>query len=347
VSDRGGAGGQPAAVPAAEAPLPPIPLRALIPNAITVLALCAGLTGVRFAIGGDFEKAAAAVVIAGVLDGIDGRVARLLKGTSRFGAELDSLSDVTAFGIAPALILFLWSLQDLGRGGWIVALFFAVCCALRLARFNASLDLEDAPLKRLGFLTGVPAPAGAGLALSPLFLVLALEHSFGLSPEVRASAVALTTALAGLAMVSTIPTWGWKWVTVPRRARLLALALVAVFAAALATAPWATLTALALAYVAAMPLAMLRFARLRALERRALGVGGQHPAAAEAAAGAAPAAASPEPVAAAPGGSAGRREGPAPECEQAEAANREPQAAPGPAAGTALSARRAGGAVRG
>ncbi len=265
------AGGSPSArTPAgwaAPAASPPIPLRALIPNAITVLALCAGLTGVRFAIGGDFEKAAAAVVIAAILDGIDGRVARLLKGTSRFGAELDSLSDVTAFGIAPALILFLWSLQDLGRGGWMVALFFAMCCALRLARFNASLDLEDAPLRRHGFLTGVPAPAGAGLALSPLFLVLALEHSFGLSPEVRASAVALTTGLAGLAMVSALPTWGWKWLSVPRRHRLIALALVGVFAAALATAPWATLVALALAYVAAMPFAVLRYARLRTAER--------------------------------------------------------------------------------
>jgi CDP-diacylglycerol--serine O-phosphatidyltransferase len=250
-----------AAKAAARPATPPIPLRALIPNAITVLALCAGLTGVRFALGGDFEKAAAAVVIAAILDGIDGRVARLLKGTSRFGAELDSLSDVTAFGIAPALILYMWSLQDLGRGGWVVALFFAVCCALRLARFNASLDLEDAPLKRLGFLTGVPAPAGAGLALAPLFLALALEHSFGLSPEVRASAVAVTTGFAGLTMVAAIPTWGWKWVTVPRRYRLIALAMVAVFAAALATSPWATLTALALAYVAAMPFAIWRYAR--------------------------------------------------------------------------------------
>lgn len=250
-----------ASVPAG--PAPSVPLRALVPNAITVLALCAGLSGVRFAIDGEFEKAATAVVVAAVLDGIDGRVARLLRGTSRFGAELDSLSDVTAFGIAPALILYLWSLQDLGRLGWVVALLFAVCCALRLARFNASLDLEDAPHKRLGFLTGVPAPAGAGLALAPLFLVLALEHGFGLDPEVRASGVAITTALAAFAMVSTLPTWGWRWLRLPRRYRLMALAMVAVFAAALATAPWATLTAMAIAYVIAMPFAVARFRRLR------------------------------------------------------------------------------------
>ncbi|MGL6042582.1 MAG: CDP-alcohol phosphatidyltransferase family protein, partial [Sandaracinobacteroides sp.] len=127
-----------------------LPLRALIPNAITMLALCSGATGVRFAISGEFEKAAAAIVIAALLDGIDGRVARLLRGTSRFGAELDSLSDVTAFGVAPALILYLWALEDLGRAGWVVALALAVCCALRLARFNASIDQEERPKKRLG-----------------------------------------------------------------------------------------------------------------------------------------------------------------------------------------------------
>ena len=134
--------------------LPELPLRALIPNAITMLALCSGATGVRFAIAGEFEKAAAAVVIAGVLDGIDGRVARLLKGTSKFGAELDSLSDVTAFGIAPALILYLWALQEFGRFGWVVALSLAVCCALRLARFNVQVDVQD---KR--FFQGLASPA--------------------------------------------------------------------------------------------------------------------------------------------------------------------------------------------
>lgn len=123
-----------------------IPLRALIPNAVTVLALCFGLTGVRFAIGGEWEKAVAAILMAGVLDGIDGRIARLLKGTSRFGAELDSLSDVTAFGVAPTLVLYLWALQHLpGRLGWVIALAHAIACALRLARFNAQID---APISR-------------------------------------------------------------------------------------------------------------------------------------------------------------------------------------------------------
>src|SRR5512146_2982901 len=160
-----------------------------------MLALCSGATGVRFAISGEFEKAAAAIVIAGLLDGIDGRVARLLRGTSRFGAELDSLSDVTAFGIAPALILYLWALHDLGRFGWVVALALAVCCALRLARVNAALDQEDIPKTRLGFTTGVPAPAGAGMALMPLFWDLAHDGALSADPALTA---AITAVVVGL-----------------------------------------------------------------------------------------------------------------------------------------------------
>ena len=140
-----------------------IPLRAVVPNAVTALALCVGLTGVRFAIAGEWEKAIYAIVAAGLLDGMDGRIARALKGQSRFGAELDSLSDVIAFGVSPAIILHLWALQAWPRLGWIFALAYAACMALRLARFNARIDVEDQPHKSAGFLTGVPAPAGAGL----------------------------------------------------------------------------------------------------------------------------------------------------------------------------------------
>ena len=144
----------------------------MIPNAITALALCFGLTGVSLAIGGEWEKALGAIVLAGVLDGLDGRIARLLRAQSKFGAELDSLSDNIAFGTAPALILFLWSLQTAPRFGWIAALALAVCCALRLARFNARLDAAEQPHKSAGFNTGVPAPAGAGLAFVPIYLWL-------------------------------------------------------------------------------------------------------------------------------------------------------------------------------
>ena len=145
-----------------------IPLRAVVPNAVTALALCVGLTGVRFAIAGEWERAIAAIIIAGVLDGMDGRIARMLNGQSRFGAELDSLSDVIAFGVSPAVILHLWALQHWPRFGWLFALAYAVCAALRLARFNANIDKEEQPHKSAGFLTGVPAPVGAGLLLLPV-----------------------------------------------------------------------------------------------------------------------------------------------------------------------------------
>ena len=247
----------------------PLPLRALIPNAITMLALCSGATGVRFAIGGEFDKAAAAIVIAAVLDGIDGRVARLLRGTSRFGAELDSLSDVTAFGVAPALILYLWALEDLGRPGWVVALALAVCCALRLARFNTALDHEDLPKKRLGFTTGVPAPAGAGLALAPLFWSLAHDGALDPDPHSRAVLVAVVTGVTAFLMVSALPGWGFKAVRIPRSARLFVLAAVGLFAAALAQAPWMTLFVLSLAYGLSFPFATVRYNQLRKAERMA------------------------------------------------------------------------------
>ncbi|MCS6985953.1 MAG: phosphatidylcholine/phosphatidylserine synthase [Sphingomonadaceae bacterium] len=238
----------------------PIPIRLWVPSAITMTALAAGATAVRFAIGGDFARAAAAIVVAGVLDGLDGRVARLLRGTTRFGAELDSLSDVTAFGIAPALVLYLWALQHLGRLGWAVALALAVCCALRLARFNASLDEPRGP-RRLGFLTGVPAPAGAGLALLPLFVSLALDDALDARPELKAALAALAALVAAGLMVSTLPTWGPAAIRLSPSARLPLLALVGLFVAFLAQAPWATLAALGFLYLASLPLAWRTYRR--------------------------------------------------------------------------------------
>jgi CDP-diacylglycerol---serine O-phosphatidyltransferase len=149
-----------------------IPLRAVLPNMVTALALCSGLTAIRFAILGNWEVAVLLVLAAAVFDGLDGKIARLVRGESRFGAELDSLSDAISFGVAPALILYLWSLQGLGRFGWMIALLLALFCALRLARFNANIDQEHQPHKSAGFLTGVPAPAGALLAMTPLYLWL-------------------------------------------------------------------------------------------------------------------------------------------------------------------------------
>jgi CDP-diacylglycerol--serine O-phosphatidyltransferase len=240
-----------------------IPFRAMIPNAITALALCMGLTGVSLAIRGEWDKALGAIVLAGVLDGLDGRIARLLRAQSRFGAELDSLSDNIAFGTAPALILFLWSLQTAPRFGWIAALSLAVCCALRLARFNTRLDVAEQPHKSAGFNTGVPAPAGAGLAFIPMFLWLITDNEiFRHWPLV----MGWTLFIAAL-MISSIPTYSWSSIRIRRDWRLAALAGVALLGAALIVAPWHTLLAVAGLYLVMIPFALASYARV--MRRRA------------------------------------------------------------------------------
>jgi len=236
-----------------------IPFRAMIPNAITTLALCLGLTGVSLAVREEWEKALGAIVLAGVLDGIDGRIARLLRAQSRFGAELDSLSDNIAFGTAPALILFLWSLQNAPRFGWIAALALAVCCALRLARFNARLDAAEQPHKSAGFNTGVPAPAGAGLAFVPIYLWLITGNELFRRWE---PVMAWTVLIAAL-MISSLPTYSWSSIRIRRDWRLFALAGVALLGAALVVAPWATLLAVAALYLLMIPFALASYARVR------------------------------------------------------------------------------------
>jgi CDP-diacylglycerol--serine O-phosphatidyltransferase len=237
----------------------------MIPNAITVLALCMGLTGVRFGIDGEWEKALGAIVLAGVLDGVDGRIARLLRAQTKFGAELDSLSDNIAFGTAPALVLFLWSLRSAPKFGWTAALALAVCCALRLARFNARLDAAEQPHKSAGFNTGVPAPAGAGLAFLPIFLWLVTDNNiFREWPLV----MPWTLFVAAL-MISSLPTYSWGSIRIRRDWRLFTLAGVAVLGAALLTAPWATLLAIAVLYLVMIPVAFASYSRVK--RRRATG----------------------------------------------------------------------------
>jgi CDP-diacylglycerol--serine O-phosphatidyltransferase len=247
-------------------------LRALLPNAITAAALCSGLTGVRFAISAasgqhdDWQKALLAIVFAGVLDGIDGRIARLLKAQSRFGAELDSLADSLSFGMAPALVLFLWSLQDLPRFGWFAALAFAICCALRLARFNARIDMDDQPHKSAGFLTGVPAPVGAGLAFLPMFLWVATGEPLFREPWL----VAIWVAAMAFLMISNIATMSWKSIRPKRSIRLEAIALAGLVFAALLTEPWWTLVAICLVYLALMPLGVVNYAKVKRQRAAAL-----------------------------------------------------------------------------
>jgi len=238
-----------------------IPLRAVVPNAVTALALCSGLTAIRFAIGEQWEKAVWFILLAAVLDGMDGRIARMLNGASRFGAELDSLSDVIAFGVSPAIILYLWSLQYWPRFGWIFALAYAVCMALRLARFNAMIDSQEQPHKSAGFLTGVPAPAGAGVLLLPIYLWLASDRAWAWAQDWRL--VAPWAAIVAFLAISSLATFSWTSFRLRRHVRLEAIVVIALVGGALFTAPWETLSAAVLLYVATLPFSVASYARVR------------------------------------------------------------------------------------
>lgn len=267
-------------------------LRALVPNAITVAALCAGLTGIRFAISGDWDKAVMAIILAGLLDGIDGRIARLLKAQSRFGAELDSLADNVSFGVAPALVLYLWSLQALPRLGWFASLAFAICCALRLARFNARIDTADQPHKSAGFLTGVPAPVGAGLAFLPMYLWIIAGQPAGADqvlvggwlqlPDFREPLlVGAWLVVIAFLLISNAATLGWGALRPRRSIRLELLAVVGLVGAAALTEPWFTLIGICVVYLALLPVGWISYARVKR-QRAARGAGppdGQPPAA--------------------------------------------------------------------
>ena len=232
-----------------------VPIRFLLPNLITLLALCSGVTAIRLGIEGRFELAVGAVIVAILLDAVDGRLARFLKGTSRFGAELDSLADFVNFGVAPALLIYIWSLNSLRTLGWVIALVLAVCCALRLARFNVALDDPDKPAWAAGFFSGAPAPAGAGLALLPMYLGF-----LGIIPDGHPYAMGIAPYIAAVAilMVSRVPTYSGKSFgsRIPRDMVLPILGL-GVFAVVLLIAfPWELLSVLALVYLAMMPLSI-------------------------------------------------------------------------------------------
>lgn len=248
------------------APEPPrrrfqaVPLRVLLPNLVTLLALCAGLTGIRMAIEGRLELALGAIVLAAVLDGLDGRLARLLQGTSRFGAELDSLSDFVCFGVAPGLVLYMWGLETLGSVGWIAALAFAICAALRLARFNVMLEDPNKPAFAGDFFTGIPAPAGAICVLLPVYLEL-----IGLPRLVASPAVAAFYCLVmALLMVSKLPAYSGKRLgaRIPRDKVLPLFVCVVLFVAVLVTWPWAVLSVICVAYLAALPFSVMRYNKL-------------------------------------------------------------------------------------
>jgi CDP-diacylglycerol--serine O-phosphatidyltransferase len=234
-----------------------IPVRTLLPNLITLLALCAGLTAIRLAVESKLELALAAIVFAALLDGIDGRVARMLKGTSRFGAELDSLADFVNFGVAPALILYFWGLHELKSAGWIAALVFAICAALRLARFNVMIDDPNKPAWAGNFFTGIPAPAGAMTVMLPIYLYF-LGVSNGL---VTVWVTFFYTLAIALLMVSRLPVFSGKRVgkRVSPELVLPVFVVVVLFFALLISYPWEVLTVGAVAYLVLLPLSVLSY----------------------------------------------------------------------------------------
>ncbi len=231
----------------------------MIPNLITLMALCAGVTSIQNAIKMEWDKAIMSLMVAMVLDALDGATARILKATSEFGAHLDTLSDFMAFGIAPATLLYLWILEESGRVGWIAMLFYVCATAMRLARFNTQQKSSKA---LAGFFTGVPSPAGAGLLMMPVILWMQNEEWFAQFGH-ASPAIAVWTIVVASLMISRIPTFSIKNIRLPSKAVMPVMAFAVLMIAALVNLPWQTMTVLGLTYLASIPFAVLRARKLR------------------------------------------------------------------------------------
>lgn len=246
--------------------MPGISLRSFVPNAVTAMALCVGFSGVWFAFSDRWEAAIIAIGMAGVLDGLDGRIARLLNGQSRFGAELDSLSDVICFGVTPAVVIFSWSLQYMDRFGWTICLFYTLCMALRLARFNAQIDKEPQPHKVAGYLTGVPAPSAAALALLPLLYAIETGNEWVRHPYVIGPWMLIICIL----VISNVATFSWKSVRIRRSWRFAGIAIFGLYAASLIAEPWATLGITAALYFISIPFSVFRYHKYKQRDKQAI-----------------------------------------------------------------------------
>jgi len=237
----------------------------MLPNLMTLVGLCVGLSAIRMAMDGHFGEAVIAIAVSGVIDGLDGRLARLLRATSRFGAEFDSLADFLCFGVAPSLVIYLWSLQDWGAIGFLPPLMFTSAMALRLARFNAAIDNAPPAAFAYNFFTGVPAPAGAGLALFPLLVGLEADQAHLTWLRATVGFPGFSGAvLVGVALlcVSTIPVWSFKNFKIPTANILPLLLGVVIFAAFLLADPYAAGALLGLAYIAMLPFSRISYRRL-------------------------------------------------------------------------------------
>ncbi|WP_411962265.1 CDP-alcohol phosphatidyltransferase family protein [Mesorhizobium sp. CA4] len=246
-----------------------IPMRMVLPNLVTVLAICAGLSGIRFAFENRFEIAVVMVLLAAFLDGIDGRLARMLKATSKFGAQMDSLADIVNFGVAPALVLYAFLLDRAGSPGWIAALLFTIACGMRLARFNVLADDTDQPAWQTEYFVGVPAPAGAVLVMLPLYLYFL---RLGLEPTRPAAFVGSGfTVLVAFLLVSRLPVYSGKSVKIPGDRVLPVILGVLLYILLLMAYPWYTLTASVAGYLLFLPFSV------RAYSKRAMREGEKVP----------------------------------------------------------------------
>lgn len=229
----------------------------LIPNIITVSATCSGLTAIRFAVDQQWKYAVVALIVAAILDALDGRMARILKAESEFGAQLDSLSDFVSFGVAPAFVVYFWTLSQIGGLGWVIALFFIVCCGLRLARFNSMIG--KLPPYAYNYFTGVPAPAGALISLLPM----TISFVYPLPVEFASIVSSIWLVAVAIIMVSRMPTFSFKRLKVPQKFVLPGLAGVGLVVAGLASFPWETLSIVGFAYMATFPFSIRSFHRLK------------------------------------------------------------------------------------
>ena len=231
----------------------------LLPNALTMLGLCAGLTSIRFGLEERWDIAIFLIAGAALLDTLDGRIARLVGGSSNFGEQLDSLVDSIAFGVAPVIVMFLWSLQSAAGIGWAIALLFPICCVLRLARFNVSSTENALPTWSKGFFTGIPAPAGAGILLLPLMIFAETSWDWLRSPWL----VGPWTLLVGALMISRLPTWSFKHLKIRTKYFRASMAAIAFLAAAMLTEPLWTLVGIIITYGCTLPLSIRAYKKLQ------------------------------------------------------------------------------------
>ena len=232
--------------------------RVILPNMLTLIGVCIGLTSIRFALDGRFELAIVAIIIAALIDGLDGRIARLIKGTSKVGKELDSLTDMISFGVAPAFIVFFWKLNTLGKFGWLLCLIFVICVALRLARFNVNSNQE--PSWRDNFFEGVPSPAGGILVLTPLIISLSGFELFQINYDIVTPVFFIVTSFL---LISKFPTYSFKKIVIPRRTTIFLLFGIVLFFGLLLIYTFNVVALSAVIYVLLLPISFLHYKKIK------------------------------------------------------------------------------------